>query len=482
MSISGALNNAISGLAASSRLAEVVSSNLSNALTDGYGRRSVDLSAAQVGSKGGGVRIDGISRASDPAILADRRLADAVLTGQKRNAAALMRVENQLGNVDSVTGLSARFSAFERALISASGDPASQPRLTAAVSRLSDVVDSLLAATRSTQAMRQDADAAIADDVDRLNTGLRQVADLNTAILRVRTAGQDPSALLDARQRVIDDVATIVPLREVPRDNGTVALLTLGGATLLDGRAAQFGFARTPTITADMTLASGALSGLTLDNRALDPDNGIGQLDGGSLGAAFAMRDNILVAVQIGLDDIAADLITRFQDPAYDPTLSAGAPGLLTDAGASLDLSDLPGLAGRITLHAALDPSKGGDPALLRDGLFATAPGAVGDSSQLNRWIAALAQPRADHTGGDARSAAGHIADFSAQLGNKRLAAQEAVSFTTARWDSLRQAELAIGVNSDFELQMLLRVEQAYAANAKVMQTVNAMMQLLMEI
>ena len=55
-------------------------------------------------------------------------------------------------------------------------------------------------------------------------------------------------------------------------------------------------------------------------------------------------------------------------------------------------------------------------------------------------------------------------------------------SFATARWDTLRQAELADGVDTDQELQTLMRVEQAYAANAKVIQTIDGLMQRLMEL
>jgi len=56
------------------------------------------------------------------------------------------------------------------------------------------------------------------------------------------------------------------------------------------------------------------------------------------------------------------------------------------------------------------------------------------------------------------------------------------MSFASARYGVLREAELADGVDSDHEMQMLLRIEQAYAANARVMQTVQSMIQTLMEI
>jgi flagellar hook-associated protein 1 FlgK len=477
MSISSAMNNAVSGMTATARMAEVVSSNLSNALTDSYGRRSVDLSAAQIG----GVRIDGITRYSDPGLVADRRLADAALGGNQRQAQSLMRLESAIGGVDSPTNLAARLAAFENALISAASDPAAENRLTAVVTRLDDLASALRDATRSTQTQRQEADAAIARDVDRLNTALVQVADLNKDVLRLRAAGQDTAAAMDARQQIIDEISSIVPTREIMRDNGTVALMTVSGTTLLDGRPLTIGFTPTPTITADMAYP-GALSALTFPGQVFDAGNGAGRLGGGTLGAAFALRDQTLPSVQAGLDTIAADLVARLQDPANDPSITPGALGLLTDEGQPYDPADIIGLAGRLVLNPLIDPQQGGDAWRLRDGLGAATPGQSGNATQLDRWRGALAAPRADAPGTPPQSAIGRIASFTADLGAKRLVAETQQSFAAARWDGLRAAELSQGVDTDYELQMLLRVEKAYAANAKVIQTINALMQRLMEI
>ncbi|WP_296422941.1 flagellar hook-associated protein FlgK [Yoonia sp.] len=482
MSISSALNNALTGLTATSRMAEVVSSNLSNALTDGYGRRAVELKAVQVGNVGGGVRIANITRFVDVGLLADRRLADAALSGQERGVSTLTRLEQTLGGPDDAAGLNARLAAFERALINASSDPASETRLAGVVTRLDDVTATLRANAHAVQSLRQEADVAIGRDIETLNNALLQVKALNTDISRINSVGNDASALIDARQKVVDQIAEIVPVREITRSNGSIGLMTTTGTTLLDGRAAQFGFQVTPTITADMTLVSGALSGITVDGVPLDPATGIGRLDGGSLGASFAMRDGTLVDVQAGLDGIAGDLIARFEDATTDPTLAPGDIGLLTDQGGPLNLADTVGLAGRITINAAIDPTQGGLLNLLRDGLNAVAPGPSGNASQIDRWITALGTSRADLPGTAARGAAGRVADFVADVGVTRLVAEEKLSFTAARWDMLHGAELANGVDTDIELQTLLRVEQAYAANAKVIQTVEFMMQRLMEI
>jgi flagellar hook-associated protein 1 FlgK len=62
MNISSAFNNAASGLAASSRLADTISTNVANAMTPGFGRRSTELSSLTLGGYGSGVRTSATQR------------------------------------------------------------------------------------------------------------------------------------------------------------------------------------------------------------------------------------------------------------------------------------------------------------------------------------------------------------------------------------------------------------------------------------
>lgn len=482
MSISHALSNALTGLTAASRRAEVVSSNLANVMTEGYGRRTLELSAHQFGGTGAGVRIDGVQRIVDRGVLADRRLADAGLAGHRDMTRMLGRLEAIIGTSGSGTSLADRIAGLEQALVSASSDPASDIRLGEVHRRLSDVASALNESADGVQALRQEADASIAAQVETLNTSLAQVQQLNADISRAMIAGDDSSALMDQRQRVVDRIAEIVPTREMARPNGQIALFTPTGGTLIDGPAVEFGFQPVHTITADMSLASGGVFGLTLRGDPVDPENGIGKFDGGSLGAAFAMRDRTLVEVQTNLDAVARDLVERFQDTGVDPTLAPGGAGLFTDAGAGFDPLDTPGLAGRIAVNAAIDPASGGELYRVRDGLGAVTPGLAGDSAQINRLIDALSDMRPTHLGGSPDGAAGHAGRLVANLGNTRVTAEDQLAFAQARQETIKQAELAGGVDSDAELQNLLLIEQAFAANARLIQTVDTLMQQLLEI
>jgi flagellar hook-associated protein 1 len=159
---------------------------------------------------------------------------------------------------------------------------------------------------------------------------------------------------------LVDQIAGIVPLRTYSRDNGQIALVSTGGAVLLDGSAAVFEFTSAGKITADMTQASGALSGLSMNGQPVRiGDNGL--LEGGSLAALFEVRDTIAPMASAQADAFARDLVERFQASGVDPTVAIGAAGLFTDDGAAFDSLNEIGLAGRLMLSAAVDPAAGGD-------------------------------------------------------------------------------------------------------------------------
>ena len=482
MSISGALANALTGLAAASRSAQVVSSNVSNALTEGYARRQVELSPRFVGGAGAGVQIDGISRVVDETLLREKRLA-AASSGNAQIAFDFHTDSLDLiGSPETAGSLSARVGAFEAALLEAASRPDSDARLAAVLDAAKSLAGKLNAVSDGVQKLREDADSRIALEVNRLNSSLEQIAELNEQILRAKVNDRDYPSLMDQRQKLIDDISELVPIRQLPRENDTVALYTMGGALLLDIEPAEFGFQPKAPITPDMTLASGALSGLTLNGNAIETAGDRSAIAGGVLAGLFEVRDDLAVTMQDNIDEVARDLVVRFEDPVLDPTLAVGDPGLFTDRGAALTPTDVLGLAGRVEINALVDPGNGGVLWRLRDGLGAVTPGAVGDATLLTAKVGVLAETRVPVGGtfaGGAKDVAGFASSLTSIAGQSLLTGSSRLSFETARFEGLEETFLADGVDTDQEMQNLLLIEQAYAANARVIQTADELLQLL---
>jgi flagellar hook-associated protein 1 FlgK len=229
-----------------------------------------------------------------------------------------------------------------------------------------------------------------------------------------------------------------------------------------------------------MTLGSG-LSGLTIGGITVQSGPN-GPMAGGRLAANFALRDSAGPEVQQQLDVLATALISRFQDTATDVTIAPGAPGLFTDSGSALTPPAAPGLAGRLAVNPLVLPDEGGVLWRLRDGLGAAAPGPVGNAAGIGALLGALERPIAATPGSPARNLAAHLADLGATLSTARNRAEDSAALDAARHAELTERVLESGVDTDAEMQRLISIEQAYAANARAIQTADTMLQRLLEI
>jgi flagellar hook-associated protein 1 FlgK len=482
MTISSALSAALTGLTASSRAASVVSENIANARTEGFGERELSLSSIAHGA-GRGVQVVGVTRRSDPVILGERRSAGAAQEEAKTRASYLQQIESLIGMPGEAASLSARFDAVETSLVSAASRPDSQARLESVLNAALQLAGTLNSISDSIQGIRQQADARIATEITNLNRTLAAIHDLNGTIRMSVSRGEDALGLIDRQQALIDGISDLVPIREVRNDAGMVSLYTTDGLPLVDGRPAEFGFAATPAITPLMSLQTNDLSGLTMNGRPVSTSGSYASLSGGRLAALFAVRDDIAPQAQAQLDGVALDLTARLDDPGLDPTRGATDPGLFSDDGLQASASFEQGLAGRIKVNAAVDPDQGGALWRLRDGVGAASEGAPGDPSLLHGILDALHAERPTSSSafsGTSRSMAELASDLLSLTSMDRQFADSRAAETSGKFTALREAELSRGVDTDRQMQHLLEIENAYAANARVLSTLDDMLDRLL--
>jgi flagellar hook-associated protein 1 FlgK len=489
MSISNALNNALSGLNATGKLAEITSGNLANALTDGYGRQIVGLSSAVLGGYGAGVAVTGVDRASSPELTSARRVADGDLAAGQGELDALVRLERSVGVAGGADTLATRIVAFEASLRQLAETPELAPRQAATAAAAGDLSTKLNQISSESARVRQTADAEIVRQVTEVNGALSKIAKLNRQIQIFSATGRETASLVDQREQLTDRVASIVPIREHARGDGVVELTTAQGLSLVDTRAQELEFTPTPIVTAPMRYddGAGALSGVTLNGVNITPGgSGSQTIAGGAMAAQFAVRDRIATEVSDRADALAADLIGRLAASGVDPTLLPGDPGLFTDNGGAYDPLTLAGLAGRIQLNSAVDPDAGGDPALIRDGLGAIAPGPTINGDLPRALLDALTATNSVFTIpglSSALSFSGAAAGLVELIAIDRVSGETGVASFSSTRETLASAEAhEIGVNSDAELQALIQIEQAYAANVQVIQTASRMLDRILEI
>jgi flagellar hook-associated protein 1 len=487
MSISSAFNSAASGLKANSRLVDTVAKNVSNALTEGYARRTTELSSTFLGGIGSGVSVVGTTRAESPYLTAERRGADAALGASSALSGAYSRIIELIGtSADEPTSLMGLTDKLGSALITVAASPDSTTEQTTALNAARTLAAKLNTITLENNQIRTDVESQITAQVDYVNTSLHSVDALNEKIATLRTQGADTTSLEDERMRLIDGISSVIPVSTVKRDNGMVAIYSTNGGALLKSDVYELSFdAHNGGVTADMTL--GAPLGSLMHNQggnsgpvAVDAGIGSGIFDGGSLGALFELRDSVLPDYQTEVDAFATDLIERFRDLMPAGFLDGSGDGIFVDAGSGR------GVAGRIAVNAAVDPAQGGDVWRLRDGLSAIAQGDKGNTTYLLALSDAISVERSPSgftyqtaATGSSGMASG-IASFFSGLSSR---ADENTSYFSSLQSALAQSEINdIGVDSDQELSNLMVLEDAYAANARVLETIGTLMQQLLEI
>lgn len=200
----------------------------------------------------------------------------------------------------------------------------------------------------------------------------------------------------------------------------------------------------------------------------------------------FTVRDVVVPEFLNSLDTLAADLINRFSDDGLDPTTATGAPGIFTDNGLALSSPAPAGLAGRIQINVAIDIRQGGTATRLRDGLGAAGTGPASNADILNNLLDAFthSDPAPSGSGLNGSLSSSELAaGFSSLIGEGRVHADAVATTSLTRAGALADAELSkTGVDTDAEMQSLLLIEQSYAANARVIQTISDMLDTLMQL
>ncbi len=484
MSLSGAFQNAISGLRVNSRTLDLLAQNISNATTPGYARREIQLTSTS-SSLIGGVTISGVARVQDVALLNARRDADAELGHSIAISKFFSVYETTLGTPDHEDALTNLVANLDSKILSAASRPDAPERLQAAIQAARALATSITDTAEDVSDMRRAADEAIDAQVNRLNAALQEAEYLNTQIEQAVIGGREPHSIIDLRQGIIDEIHEIVPLRVIERELGAVALVSQGGTILLDGAARDVQFTAANGATPYMSIDDGSLSGITIEGIKTTNFKPGSTLAGGTLAAQFIIRDELATDALAQLDAMTRNLIERFQDPAVDTTLNIGDAGLFTDRGAAFDPANEIGISERLQLNAAVDPDQGGLAWRLRDGMNAAVPGNVGQSALLDALSTALNAQITPATGdfGTGTLSMSNLANgLMSRVGVQRLSAEQTQTFAASAQFELAQEERGAGVDTDAELQQMLIIEKAYAANARALQAADEMLETLLGI
>lgn len=348
MSLGDALSIAMAGLRANQASMALVSSNVANAETPGYIRKTTDQVVTNTGSTGSGVQINGVNRELDQYIQAQLRTETSGASYATLKSNFLQQLQSLYGDPNSTSTLESQFNALTTAVQALSTSPDSQSARIGVVNAAQAMASQLNSMSQGIQSMRQQAETGISNDVNTANNLMKQIATINNQLTSNPLGGTSTdsatASLLDQRDQYINQLSQLMDIKVTTNGNNQVTVSTGSGIELVGNQAATLSFNAQGTVTPNTTWNSNSSISALGSIRVSYADGGsidlTGSIKSGEIAGYVELRDTTLVQAQNQLDQFAASMSSALSDKTTQGTaVPAAAPG--GASGFSLDLSGL---------------------------------------------------------------------------------------------------------------------------------------------
>src|SRR5262249_15131770 len=250
MSLTQALNTASSGLKVTQSAMSLVASNVANAQTPGYVRKTVQVQTIAASDVGNSVRVGAVQRELDTYLQKQLRVESSGGAYADLRASFYDRLQQIYGDPSSGSTLSSVYNNFTNALQSLVTSPDSTASRSLVLSSAQVLAQTLNGMTADLQSLRADAESGIASAVASANEAITKIADLNAQLAGHDISNASDAALADQRAMLIDQLSELMDIRVVQGNQGELNIFTNSGLQLVGNGAAQLAFDARGTITA----------------------------------------------------------------------------------------------------------------------------------------------------------------------------------------------------------------------------------------
>src|SRR5262249_9888082 len=233
MSLTQALNTAISGLRVTQAGLSVVAGNVANADTAGYVRKTTSQVATASGEFGIGVRAEGINRELDTYVQKQLQIEGSGAAYAGLRADFYQRLQQIYGEPGSDAALETTFNSFTSAVQALSTSPDSSSTRSIVLSSGQVLAQHLNGMTSDLQALRTDAELQLADPVRQANEAIQKIADLNKQLAANQGKDSTSASLQDQRDGYVNQLSELMDIRVTPGTNNQISVSTGSGLQLV---------------------------------------------------------------------------------------------------------------------------------------------------------------------------------------------------------------------------------------------------------
>lgn len=516
MSIDAALLIARSGLLHTQRALSNAADNVANAETEGYTRKRIVAEAVSSGGQGMGVRSLGPVRDVDTALINEMNKRKSELAAAELRDSVLARIEAAHGDPVKAEGLGDLVGKLRNSFIELRYDPSQVVKQQILVlDKAQNLTIRFNDLTRVVGEARQSAHDGILAEINQINASVREIAELTRNIVERTSTGVSTADVEDKRDLALDRLSESISFKTVRRENGGLLLLGAGGVTLpLSENGDAFSVASAALAPTAYYGGAGTIPPIILAGTDVTP-----LMSGGRLGEYLRLRDQTLPRYQAELDVAAAEIADRFEEEGL--RLFTDPAGLVPDpnVGYAAPTSTQIGFAGRIQVNAdvraevsklrdgthIIPPPTGSPPGTpnwftpnpaASVGPPAVAAGPAGFTTLIDRILTnsfGEFNSQGSSWGGFATTGLGPNGSLSSPFGMPRTIEQYGILVTAAQTSDSAAAGTAVEtakqlsdglqarftrqsrVDVDSEMASLIQLQNAYAANARVISTAQTM-------
>ncbi|RJQ84824.1 MAG: flagellar hook-associated protein FlgK [Desulfobacteraceae bacterium] len=458
--ISGLLQIGSSALLAQQKAIDITGNNIANVNTAGYSRQRLNIVQ--------NLPIRDQSTTSSTGVYAHRKIqrfydqfVTAQLNGENENLGrweaqktALEKIEVLFDEVSGY-GLSEAMSEFWNAWQDLSNNPSGHVERTSLLSAGQFLATTFNQLSSNISSAQKDIDTNVVENVTDINRMAGQIAELNRKIAQVEVNGHNANDYRDERDLLVYNLSKLIDIDSFEDGDGNMTITVGGGKPLVES-----------TFTWNLSTAESAgVQNIYWEDSSGAAHDITGRIEGGELKGWLEARDEIINGYKTRLDTLANSIITEVNALHND----AGPPASGFNLYGSQNNFFVGGNASDIAVHSAIAAdvsyiaAAGSAAALPGDNSAAMAIADLqnrltmsGSSSTFDDYYIALV----GDIGNDVRTA-----DLNNDHQNNMI-----------RYLQNYREEVS-GVSLDEEMVNLIKFQHAYSAAARLITTVDEMMQ-----
>ena len=358
MSLTSALNNALSGLNAAQAGLSVVSGNIANANTPGYVERTLNQAEVSAGGDvGAGVEVTGVIRNLNPMLQSQLRTETSGGSYADTKSQLYQQLQQVYGAPGTPGAFDSAFNNFATSLQSLSTSPASYASQTGVLGAAQQLAQNLNSMTDSIQGLRTQAAQGISTAVAQANEAMQTIAQLNGSLSSSSPPDAGTATLEDQRDLAVTALSKLMNIVVSKNSNNQITVSTKTGQQLVGTQASTLTFDDRGPLTANSlwsanpgkdgagTITLTASDGSTTDLIATR------SIQSGEIAADLEMRDQILPQAQSQIDGLAAQMAQALSGRTTNGTATSTG----SQTGFSVDTAGvLPGNSVQVTYTDAL--------------------------------------------------------------------------------------------------------------------------------